>query len=171
MSVVLEISSLKKKLIYSIRQRSERSGTFQLEVKGTLFDPEGASVIGELGAIKLADFEFRAKVKIQGIGGLGDGAGSMATAVSLRALERGLKWAVFAGGVETLPKGAKIIVVEDVITTGEETLKTIERLKAEGYAPVAVLALVDDERGAEEAFEKQGMKLLTILKHSEILEV
>ncbi|MFQ5514189.1 MAG: orotate phosphoribosyltransferase [Myxococcota bacterium] len=48
------------------------------------------------------------------------------------------------GGVQ---RGARVAVVEDVVTSGGSTLAAIERCQAEGLQIVQVVALVDREQG------------------------
>ncbi len=50
-----------------------------------------------------------------------------------------------------LAPGTKVVLLEDVITTGGSTLKAIDKLRAAGYEVPAVLCLVDREEGGREA--------------------
>ena len=59
-------------------------------------------------------------------------------------------------------------MLEDVVTTGGSSVKAIERLRAEGYQPIAVLTVVDREAGGEEAFKKMGVDFLSLVKLSEL---
>ncbi len=62
-------------------------------------------------------------------------------------------------GRKTIPDGSRVIVIEDVVTTGGSALKAIERCRAENLDPVACLALVDRLEGGREAIEAQGVPL------------
>ena len=55
-----------------------------------------------------------------------------------------------------LPEGARVVVAEDVITTGGSTLKAIDRLKAHGCEILTVIALVDRQEGGREKIEASG---------------
>ena len=46
-----------------------------------------------------------------------------------------------------LPKGSRVIIVDDVVTTAGSTLKAIEAAEGEGHTVVAVICLVDREEG------------------------
>ena len=46
-----------------------------------------------------------------------------------------------------LPKGSRVIIVDDVVTTAGSTMKAIEAAEAEGHTVVAVICLVDREEG------------------------
>ena len=59
-------------------------------------------------------------------------------------------------------KGEKIVVVEDVVTTGKSVKSVIERVEKHGGRVVAVLAVVDRE--------ESDLDVISIMKLSEILE-
>lgn len=50
--------------------------------------------------------------------------------------------------------GQKVIIVDDVVTTGGSTLKAIERAKEFGLEVVAVMALLDREEGGTEVLSR-----------------
>jgi orotate phosphoribosyltransferase len=62
-------------------------------------------------------------------------------------------------GRKTIPDGSRVVVIEDVVTTGGSALKAIERCRAEKLEPVACVALVDRLEGGREAIEAQGVPL------------
>jgi orotate phosphoribosyltransferase len=62
-------------------------------------------------------------------------------------------------GRRTIPDGSRVVVIEDVVTTGGSALKAIERCRAERLEPVACVALVDRLEGGREAIEAQGVPL------------
>jgi orotate phosphoribosyltransferase len=49
-----------------------------------------------------------------------------------------------------LAEGARVVVIDDVVTTAGSTLKAIEAAQAAGYEVVAVICLVDREEGGTE---------------------
>ena len=59
----------------------------------------------------------------------------------------------------TLGPGEKVLVVEDVITTGGSTLKAVEKLRAAGYVVAGVVALVDRLEGGRENIEAEGVAI------------
>lgn len=176
------------RLIGLIRDRSYRVGEFTLasgarsgfyiDMKATTLHPEGASLIGALAVERLeAD-----GVEVEGVGGLTLGADPIATAVSLAAWRKGKCWPAFIvrkepkdhgtaryiEGVENLRAGARLVVLEDVVTTGGSSLKAIERLREAGFVPTAVLTVVDREQGGMKAFASQAVKFLRLVTLSEI---
>jgi orotate phosphoribosyltransferase len=50
-----------------------------------------------------------------------------------------------------IPKGSRVIVFEDVVTTGGSTLAAIKKIEEAGLEVAAVVAMVDREQGGEEA--------------------
>lgn len=58
----------------------------------------------------------------------------------------------------SLDSGAKTVVLEDVVTTGNSALTAVERLKDAGYEVAQILALVDREQGGKELYQSQGIE-------------
>src|SRR5581483_6505700 len=55
-----------------------------------------------------------------------------------------------------LPPNARVVVVDDVITSGESVEKAIRAVEAAGGTVVKVICLVDRQRGAKERFDRVG---------------
>ncbi len=55
-------------------------------------------------------------------------------------------------------KGMKVVVIEDVVTTGSSSLKAIEALEEAGCEIVKVVAMVDRLQGGGENFASKGYK-------------
>ena len=71
-----------------------------------------------------------------------------------------------------LPEGAKVVVVEDLISTGGSSLKAVEALRAAGYEVVGMVASYTyGFPVAEEAFSNAGVKLVTISDYAYVVEV
>lgn len=179
-------------LLKLIRERSYREGDFTLasgkkssfyiDVKTATLHGQGAFLIGRLGYELISRYATMKKVQIGGVGGLTLGADPIATAVSLAAYSQGHDWPAYivrkeakghgtlkyVEGRENLRPGAKLIVLEDVVTTGGSSLQAIERLRGEGYDPVAVMTVVDREEGGEALLQEKGLDFLRILGLSEI---
>ena len=180
-------------LIGLIREKSYREGDFTLasgkkskfyiDLKPTTLSSEGAFLIGEL----VVELILREGLEVEAVGGMTLGADPLATAVSLATRGRfgsgesfGLPayivrkepkdhgTARFIEGVENLRSGAKLLVLEDVVTTGGSSLKAIERLREAGYEPTTVLTIVDREQGGREAFEKAGVRFFSLIKISQL---
>jgi orotate phosphoribosyltransferase len=72
-------------------------------------------------------------------------------------------------GRKTIPDGSRVVVIEDVVTTGGSALKAIERCRAENLVPVACIALVDRLEGGREAIEAQGVPLDPLFTRKDFL--
>ena len=69
-----------------------------------------------------------------------------------------------------LPEGAKVIVVEDLISTGGSSLKAVDALRKAGFEVVGMVASYTyGFPVAEEAFRAAGVKLLTISDYEHVV--
>lgn len=67
-----------------------------------------------------------------------------------------------------LPEGVKVVVLEDVVTTGGSALTAVERLQAAGYQVEQIIALVDREQGGKELYQSRGIKFEAVFSIKEI---
>jgi orotate phosphoribosyltransferase len=152
---------------------SGKTSPFYFNMKPTMLDSEGAFLIASLilDEIEGVDADL--------IGGLEMGAVPIASSVAAIAYTRGRKLPAFfvrkqakehgtRALVEGLAKtehlaGKKVIVVEDVTTTGGSALKAAEALKAEGATVVRVITIVDRLDGAMETFSNAGFTYTQLL--------
>ena len=65
--------------------------------------------------------------------------------------------------------GSRVVVVEDVITSGKSALQACDAVEAEGGIVLGVIALVDREGGGREAIEARGYVVHTIFPVGELL--
>lgn len=68
----------------------------------------------------------------------------------------------------TLAKGAKVVVLEDVVTTGRSAMLAVERLQAAGYQVEQIMALVDRQQGGNELYQSQGLKFQPLFSIKEL---
>jgi len=72
----------------------------------------------------------------------------------------------------TIPEGSKVIVVEDLISTGGSSLKAVDALRQAGYEVVGMVASYTyGFPVAEEAFAEAGVKLITICDYAATTEI
>lgn len=72
----------------------------------------------------------------------------------------------------TLPQGSKVVVVEDLISTGGSSLKAVEALRAAGFEVVGMVAAYTYGFPiAEQAFQNAGVKLLTLTNYEAVVSV
>ena len=69
-----------------------------------------------------------------------------------------------------LQVGDKVILVEDVTTTGNSLLKTAQLVESYGANIVRVVTVVNREAGAKDLFNQAGYKFISLLSVSELLE-
>jgi orotate phosphoribosyltransferase len=148
-------------------------------MKPTMLDPEGGHLIATLilDALQGSDVEL--------VGGLEMGAVPLAVAVAVSSQIRG--WPLRAFFVRKQAKehgasklveglapgetlaGKRIVVLEDVTTTGGSAMKAIEALRAEGAVVERVISVVDRLEGAADTFKAAGMPFSAILTASDFL--
>jgi orotate phosphoribosyltransferase len=159
---------------------SGRMSDFYFNLKPTMLDPEGAALLAELTYDALKDD------RLDYVGGLEMGAVPLAGAlaqlswlknhpiaaffVRKKPKEHGARLAVegLAKG-ETL-QGKRIVIVEDVTTTGGSAIKALEAVREAGGDVVLVYTMVDREEGAAESFAQAGVAFRSLYKASEFLE-
>jgi orotate phosphoribosyltransferase len=67
-----------------------------------------------------------------------------------------------------LVSGDKVLLIDDLVTTGISLKEAAEAVRAEGGVTTDAVAFLDREEGGKELLEKSGIKLHTLLKISEI---
>lgn len=168
------MSENEQRLLELLKERSFQRGQFRLasgetsdyfiDGKMTAVCSEGAYLIGEVLYERTKDLD------IDGIGGLQVGAVPLSTAAVISYHHRGqpmegfwVREEVKSHGTQKrveggLRKGARVAIVDDVITKGGSALKAIEAVRDFKGEVVLVLALVDRLRGAEELFRQHGIE-------------
>jgi orotate phosphoribosyltransferase len=68
----------------------------------------------------------------------------------------------------TLAPGAKVVVLEDVVTTGQSAMKAVERLRGAGYVVDRVITLVDRQQGGAEFYAQQGLQFDAVYRISDL---
>ncbi len=65
-----------------------------------------------------------------------------------------------------LAVGERVLLVEDVVTTGGAALEAVDQLRAAGAEVVGALAVVDREQGGPEAFSARGVPFRALFTRS-----
>jgi orotate phosphoribosyltransferase len=158
---------------------SGRESDFYIDCKRTALTAEGHVLVGRL----LFDRVRRIRPLVRGVGGLTLGADPIASAIALtsflegepidsfivRKEPKGHGTGQWIEGRKTIPDGSRVVVIEDVVTTGGSALKAIERCRAENLHPVACVALVDRMEGGREAIEAERVPLEALFTRKDFI--
>jgi orotate phosphoribosyltransferase len=155
---------------------SGRKSRFYIDCKKVTLDPEGAILVGRLMLDAIDGLE------VDAIGGMTLGADPIAVATAILSFDADRPIPAFiirkepkAHGASplvegTLTKGARVVVVDDVLTSGRATERTINIVKEVGCAVVKVIALVDRKEGGREHLEALGYDVQSLFTVEELLK-
>jgi orotate phosphoribosyltransferase len=160
---------------------SGRESDFFIDCKQAVLTAEGHALAGEVMLDVL--HPAGALGACAAVAGVELGGCPLASAVALTSFRRGAALdAVYVRkdakdhgsrrlleGNTRLPPGARIALLEDVITTGGSTLKAAARLREAGYEVAGVIALVDRLEEGREAIEAGGMTLVAIFTRHDFI--
>ena len=68
-----------------------------------------------------------------------------------------------------LEKGAYVVVLEDVVTSGKSAMKAVERLREAGYCVDTVIAIIDREAGGKEYLANYDLELRSLYTLEDLL--
>ncbi len=60
------------------------------------------------------------------------------------------------------PKGSLVTVLEDVVTTGDSSLKAVNKLQEAGFVVNKIVSIVDRQEGGSANIQKAGLKLVSL---------
>ena len=72
--------------------------------------------------------------------------------------------------VQFLSKGANILIVEDVVTTGGSILKAVKNAREEGYEITDAVCIVDRQEGGAEFLKENGIELHSLFSKNDITQ-
>lgn len=155
---------------------SGRHSTYYIDCRRSTMSAEGMVLIGRMGW----DAIRRAGWRPDSVGGLSMGADPVACAIA--AASFGSEHPVDAFSVRKEPKdhgtgrliegnfrtGDAVVVVEDVITTGDSARRAIRAVEQAGGTVLAVLAVVDRQEGGRHSLEAEGHQVVALSTVSEL---
>jgi orotate phosphoribosyltransferase len=156
---------------------SGRESDFFIDCKQAVLTAEGHALVGE------AMLDALGKLAPVAVAGVELGGCPLASAVALTSFTRGSPLdAVYVRkdakdhgsrrlleGSSRLPAGARIALLEDVVTTGGSTLKAAAKLREAGFEVAGVVALVDRLEGGREAIEADGVRLVALFTRDDFI--
>ena len=157
---------------------SGRRSNYYIDCKATTCLPEALPLIA-------AEVLRRIPSDVDAVGGLTLGADAIATATAYCSPEfgRSIPWFVVRKeskkhgtkkSVEGFPvQGRKVVIVDDVATTGGSTIEAIGKVREAGAEVVAVVVLVDREEGGMEAIVREAgadIPVSAVFKRTELEE-
>ena len=184
-----ELKKLKSRLLQIIKEKSYekkdvilasgKKSDFYIDCRQTTLHPEGAYLIGKIFYSMVRESHHQ----IEAIGGPTMGADPIATAISVVSQIEGKPLPAFIvrkepkkhglgqwiEGKKNLANGAKVAIVEDVVTTGGSSLQAVKRAEEEGLKVIAVLAVVDREEGGAEKIREAGYEFQAIFTKKDIV--
>lgn len=149
---------------------SGKKATYYLDGKQITLDPIGARLVGE----GILDLLAEAGMP-EAIGGMSIGADPITAAVVTMSAVRETPLLGFM--VRKEPKGhgtqqylegpvrpgQRVVIVEDVVTTGGSSLLAIERVEQFGLSVDRIVAIIDRMEGGREAFTQRGYAFSSLL--------
>src|SRR5665213_2357212 len=149
---------------------SGKESTVYVDARLTTMSPEGMQLIGPLALEKIDSAHWDP----DSIGGLTLGADPVSFAISYASAIRKKPLRAFTVRKEAKTHGTgnliegrfsahdKVVVVEDVITTGKSALQAIDAVRRQGAELIGVLAVVDREEGGVEAINNSGCQVIAL---------
>lgn len=189
-----ETTDSKTRLLALLKERSIFYGDFNLSSGGksryyidcklTTLDPEGAWLTGTVLHQLIRAEEKRRGVSVDAIGGLTMGADPIALATGMISHESGDAKPLRVFCVRKNPKahgqtkliegnfkkGDCVVVIDDVVTQGESTIKAIQAVEGEGGKVLFVTVLVDRREGGKEKIERMGYSVVPAFTRDEVLD-
>ncbi len=159
----------------SFKLVSGRKSRYYVNCKPVTLHPEGMFLIGHLV------FDAVAHLDIDAIGGMTFGADPIAVAAAFASKIKQKPFKAFSirktqkdHGIVKWVEGDlapdnKVVIIDDVATTGGSTIKAIERARSEGLEVLAAVILVDRQEGGVENIQKEVPDVYTIIARDELM--
>lgn len=156
---------------------SGKKSNFYFNCKPTTLDPEGMYLIGHLV------FENIQDLKPDGIGGLTFGADPIAMATAFTSQIKGMPIKAFSVRKEQkdhgivrwiegdLKPGERVVIIDDVVTTGGSTIKAIERARAEGMEVIKAIVLIDRQEGGLDRVKEHISSVEAIVTRDDMMAI
>ncbi|MCX7943787.1 MAG: orotate phosphoribosyltransferase [Deltaproteobacteria bacterium] len=178
----IRLLELLKSLSFQRREiilASGRRSNFYIDCKQTALMPEGLYLIGNIFLYMIDEIGE----KIDGVAGVTLGGDPLVCATSyasyvvgknipaliIRKELKGHGTEVYVEGKKNVPENAKVVILEDVVTTGGSTLKACDRVRQEGLNVAYIMCIVEREEGGKENIEAAGYRLYSIFRKRDFI--
>ncbi len=153
---------------------SGRESDLYVDLRKVTLNPKGAFLIGSIIVDMIKERP------VDAIGGMSLGADPIAVASSLIAYQAGRTINAFLvrkgkkdHGTKNMIEGPfaagqRVVVVEDVMTTGSSTITAIEHIEEAGMVVEMVIGVLDRSEGGREAIERLGYEVHAILERKDL---
>ena len=156
---------------------SGRKSDYYFDCRQSSLHPEGANLIGSLFFDMLKDMD------VQAVAGMTMGADPLLTATSLSAFAAGRFLPALivrktpkghgtgssVEGLANVSPGDRVVMLEDVVSTGGSVIKACKLVEEAGLRPVSIFCILNREEGAAETIEAAGYPLRSIFTRNELL--
>jgi orotate phosphoribosyltransferase len=159
----------------SFKLVSGKTSHFYVNCKPTTMSPRGMFLVGHLVFDAIKD------LKPEGVGGLTFGADPMAMATAFVSGLKATPMNAFSirktqkdhGIVRwiegDMTPGQRVVIIDDVVTTGGSTIQAIERARSEGLEVVKVVILVDRQEGGLENLRDHVSDVTAIISRDDLM--
>lgn len=173
-NLLLELLRTKSYKEGIVKLSSGKESDFYIDCKQSILSSFGHRLCGEV----MLWYIVENKLEVQAVAGVALGGCPLASAVSFysstldalyvrkEAKNHGTK-TLIEGNV---PKGHKVVLLEDVVTSGQSSLTAVETLRSGGYQVDHVITLIDRKEGGKEMLESNGLTLHSIFTRSDFVK-
>jgi orotate phosphoribosyltransferase len=156
---------------------SGQRSSYYIDARKTTMSAEGLRLIGQVGLATIRAQRWEA----QAVGGLTLGADPVAYAIARASADdppildgfsvrKNVKQHGTKHQIEgNFTPGARVVVVEDVITSGGSALEAARAVAAQGGIVVGILAVVDREQGGSDTIRQAGFQVVSLTTSSKLL--
>lgn len=154
---------------------SGKTSNFYVDARITTLDPEGAYLCGKIFLDMLKDFP------IDAVGGYSIGADPIVTSIAVLSFLDGKPIPAFIIRKEekthgtgkviegNFPPGGKVVIFDDVVTSGGSILKGAKQVETNQGKVEAVMAVIDRQEGGREEIEAAGYRFFSIFTKEDLM--
>jgi len=142
---------------------SGKKSSYYINSKPVTLHPQGALMVGRLildmlplGTDAVAGLTLGADPIVSAVSVVSAYQNQDIAALIVRKQPKGHGTQAYIEGLE-LPAGSFVVVLEDVVTTGQSALKAVDRLRQAGYQVNRIISLVDRGEGGADLYRETNL--------------